>query len=85
MFGRQTQFLGNFEKTVENFPSENCKKFIILAYISNKLTNNSLIFCSFGREMQIFWNFEKILKFFDENSIEKLNSFYFYFFRKFVS
>ena len=36
---------------------------------------------------KLLGNFEKILKFFDENSIEKLNFlfFNFYFFRKFVT
>ena len=57
---------------------ENCEKCIILADFSQNLTNQ--IFCAFGRKTQIvgkFWDFEKILKFFDENSIEKLNFLFF--------
>ena len=38
-FGRKRQFIGNFEKIVENFEnpsSENCLKCIILAYLSKE-------------------------------------------------
>ena len=86
-FGLKRQVIGNFEKISENFEnssSENCKKCIILAYFSNKLTNYSFIFCAFGRKHKLLGNLEKILKFFDKNSFEKLN-YLFIFFRKFVT
>ena len=93
-FGRKWQFIANSEKIFENFEncsSENCLKCIILAYFSKKLTNYALRFSPFGRKNhKRVGNFDKILKFFDENSIEKLNFFIFYFsffffFRKFVT
>ena len=90
-FGRKRQFIGNFEKTFENFQnfsSENCLKCIILAYFSNKLTNYALVFCAFGRQMQIvgkFWeNFEIFWwKFY--RKIEIFNFLLFYYYRKFVT
>ena len=81
-FGRKRQLLGNFYKIFENFrnfPSENCKQCIILTYFSNILTNYALTFCTLDKKHKFLGDFEKILKFFDENSIEKLNFLFFIF------
>ena len=50
-------------------------------HICQKLTNHPLLFSAFGWTTQLVVNFEKIFKIFDENSIDKLN-FYFW---KFVT
>ena len=76
-FGRNTKFLGNFEKIFKRF----LKKIVKMHYFSifsKMLTNNALHFCAFWMKNAVLGNFEKILKIFDEKSIEKLN-FYFIF------
>ena len=48
--GAEPPEAGEFSKIFQKFI--NCEKFIILAYFSKKLTNNSLIFLAFGRKTQ---------------------------------
>ena len=68
------EFWENFRKFWK-FSSENCKKYIILAYFSNNLTNFAFIFCAFGRKTQIvgkswenfeifWWKFLRKIEFF---------------------
>ena len=53
------------------------KKELFQHIFRKNLTNHVLIFCAFGRKTQFVVNFEKILKFFAENSLEKLNFLFF--------
>ena len=43
-----------------------------------KFKNHALIFRGLDENHKLLGNFEKILKFFDENSIEKLQFFYYF-------
>ena len=52
---------------------ENCKKYIILAHFSKKLTNHALIFLAFGRKTQSSGKFWEIFERFYKNSKEKLS------------
>ena len=58
----------------------NLLKCIILAIFSNKLTNHAFIFARLDEKHKLLGYFEKILKFIDENSVETLNFYNFYFF-----
>ena len=63
-FRRKTQFIGNFEKSFENFQKiskENCKN-IMLAYFSKKFKKPCADFCAFGRKTQFIRNFEKVFE-----------------------
>ena len=74
MFGRKRQFIGNFEKifeNVENFPSQNYEKCIILTYFSKKFNKPCVIFCAIGRQNKLQKTFEKFFKIFLQKIAKK--------------
>ena len=68
-FGRKRQGIGNFEKifeNVENFPSQNCEKCIILTYFSKKFNKPCVYFLRVWTKKQFIGNFEKIFEKFEK-------------------
>ena len=60
-------------RKVSKVSCENSKKCLILAYSQQNFKNPALIFARLDEKYKVLGNFEKILKFFDINSLEKLN------------
>ena len=67
-----------FENLQKKFLKKIAKNALFWPIFQRKFKNPPLDFRAFGRKTIGWENFEKILKFFDENSIEKLNFYLFW-------